>query len=683
MKQLLVLFILNLFQHLMRTRNKFGLTLALLILHLASFAQGTLTWATYYGSAEFDYGYSTAVDGSGNVYLAGQTTSTNFIASAGGYQSTFGGSVDAYLVKFNSSGTTRIWATYYGGTGNETIKSVVVDGSNNVYVAGQTASTNFIASAGGHQSTYGGGTNDAFLVKFNSAGSRLWATYYGGTGQDYGKSVAIDVSDNVYLAGYTTSASNIASGGFQNTFGTSNDAFLVKFNSAGVRQWGTYYGDTQNDEGYSVAVDASGNNVYLAGSTQSTINIASGGYQNTVGGGYDAFLVKFDAAGTRLWATYYGGTGTDYGFLSAVDASGNIFLEGNTSSVSAIASGGHQNTYGGGGQDAFLVKFDAAGTTLLWATYYGGTGNEFGESVITDTPGNVYLAGWTNSTNAIASGGFQNTNGGSYDAFLVTFDASGIRQCATYYGGAGVDYGYSAALDGTGNVYLAGYTASTNFIASGGYDNTFGGIYDAFLAKFPSCGVVLPIELLSFTGYNEENKNILEWTTATENNNDYFIIERSSPIPTFPKGEGEWTAIGTVNGAGNSNSINNYQFIDQSPLPGGNKGVCYYRLKQVDYDGKYTYSNIINVIANETKQSVTIYPNPAKESLFLTVNNWRKEKNKIEIAIFDVLGREVYLLETDTHNSPFQIDISTLSKGMYFLKVRNGTQQTQIKFVKD
>ncbi len=380
----------------------------------------TLQWATYYGGNEDESGNSCTVDGSGNVYLSGSTGSTAFIAS-GGHQNTYGGGdYDAFLVKFNSAGV-RQWATYYGGFGNSSGGPCAVDGSGNVYLAGTTSSTIDIASTG-HQNTYGGGDYDAFLVKFNSAGLRQWATYYGGGGFDVGLSCTLDVFGNIYLLGTTTSTSSIAMGGHQNTFGGGNDdAFLVKFNNAGVRQWATYYGGSSNDWGTSCTVDGS-DNVYLVGYTESTSEIAAGGHQNTYGGGFrDAFLVKFNSEGIQQWATYYGGSEIDYGFSCAVDGAGNVYLAGESSSTSDISFGGHQNTYGGGDRDAFLVKFSSAGVRQ-WATYYGESGGDYSYSCAADGAGNVYLAGRTNTTTNIASSGHQNTyGGGGFDAFLVKF----------------------------------------------------------------------------------------------------------------------------------------------------------------------------------------------------------------------------------------------------------------------
>ena len=176
-------------------------------------------------------------------------------------------------------------------------------------------------------------------------GNLLWREQ-----DDYGYSCATDASGNIYLSGYTNSTSGIATtGAHQTTYGGNYDAFLVKFNSSGVRQWGTYYGGTNDDNGYSCATDASGN-IYLSGYTRSTSGIATtGAHQTTYGGRFDAFLVKFNSSGVRQWGTYYGGTSDDNGYSCATDASGNIYLSGHTRSTSGIATtGAHQTTYGGG-----------------------------------------------------------------------------------------------------------------------------------------------------------------------------------------------------------------------------------------------------------------------------------------------------------------------------------------------
>jgi uncharacterized repeat protein (TIGR01451 family) len=383
---------------------------------------------------------------------------------------------------------TRVWGTYYGGISSDFGKSITIDGLSNSYLAGETISTTGITS-GGHQNTHGGGQRDGFLVKFDSLGIRLWGTYYGGAGEDgSGLSIATDGAGHIYLTGQTDSNTGIASSGHQNTYVGGEDAFLVKFNSSGVRQWGTYYGGLDQDQFYSAAIDGAGN-VYAAGYTESNTGIASGGHQNSLGGGGDAFLVKFNSSGVRQWGTYYGGPAHDVSYSTAADGVGNVYLSGTTTSVTGIASGGHQNLFGGGQFDAFLIKFDSSGLRQ-WGTYYGDLGADFGRSTTCDNNGNVYITGYSNSTLGISIGGHQNIFGGADDAFLVKFNGSGVRQWGTYYGGVGGEQSFSTSIDGAGSIYICGSTYGITGISSGGYQNTFGGgNYDAFLVKFNNYGV--------------------------------------------------------------------------------------------------------------------------------------------------------------------------------------------------
>lgn len=151
----------------------------LLCIMFTTSAQNYRLWATYYGGADQDAGYKISTDASGNVYMTGQTSSATGIATAGAFQNTYGGGVDAYLVKFDGAGN-RLWATYYGGSGADFGYGVKTDAAGNIYLTGYTESTSGIATVGAHQTVYGG-SNDAFLVKFDSNGNRLWGTYYGGS----------------------------------------------------------------------------------------------------------------------------------------------------------------------------------------------------------------------------------------------------------------------------------------------------------------------------------------------------------------------------------------------------------------------------------------------------------------------------------------------------------------------
>jgi hypothetical protein len=529
----------------------------------------------------------------------------------------------------------RIWGTYYGGTSNDYGNSCAVDPSGNVYLAGWTISTSNIAS-GGHQNTIGG-TLDAFMVKFDAAGTRLWGSYCGGTNWDQGYSCAVDPSGNVYLAGESDSPSGIASGGHQNTFGGMLDAFLVKFDPAGSRLWGSYYGGAYTDKGYSCAVDPGGN-VYLAGHTSSSSGIASSGHQAFIGGLDDAFLVKFDPAGTRLWGTYYGGTSSDVGWPCAVDPSGNVYLAGVTHSDSGIASGGHQNSSGGdNSSDAFLVKFDPAGA-ILWGTYYGGTDWDHGYFCAVDPSGNVYLAGDTFSSSGIASGGHQNTQGSTfnYDAFLVKFDPAGVRLWGTYYGGTEPDFGASCAVDPSENVYLAGQTASTLGIAIGGHQTTHGGgSMDAFLVKFDPDGA-----RLWGTYYGGINEDMGNSCAVDPSGNVYLSGETNSLSGIASGGHDNWISYG---------------------------GDAFL----VKFEGDIG----TNILEGEGNLAPIVYPNPA--SGLLTVNAASSGKR---YAISDVAGRIV--LEGVLLTLSNQVDLSSQPAGVYLLTVFGTAGNEVVRVVK-
>ncbi len=373
----------------------------------------------------------------------------------------------------------RIWATYYGGDDRDRPFSINTDSRGNIYMSGATFSASGIAYNGFQNEIRG--NSDAFIVKFDSSGIRLWATYYEG-----GVNVTTDNNGNVYLSGGAMQDTGIASGGFQNNYAGAEDACLIKFDSIGNRIWGTYYGGPSLERSYSTATDIFGN-VYLSGLTRSSSGIAYNGIQNSISGIDDAFLVKFDSDGNRLWATYYGGPDYDYGYSVATDIFGNVYLGGKTYSSSLISLGGFQNTYSGGG-DAFLVKFDSDGNRL-WATYYGGTSGDICNSIATDTFGNVFMSGITNSSFGISADGFQNNYAGGNDAFLVKFNSSGERLWATYYGGAEEEEEVAIATDNNGNVFLAGDTYSTAGIAYSGFQDSLVGQENEFIVKFDSNGI--------------------------------------------------------------------------------------------------------------------------------------------------------------------------------------------------
>ena len=375
----------------------------------------TIEWSTYLGGTLYDAINGITTNKDGYVYAVGATSSTASIATVGSYQVSFGGGsnsvgADAMLLKFDAGGSC-IWATYYGGTGVDIGRSIAVDTSGNILIAGQTNSQTGMGTASTHRPTPSSSiqNNDAFLAKFDTSGQRIWGTYFGGDNNDGDVATALACSNDggIYLGGRTVSETGISTpGAFQpvKSSGLSAvDGFLARFTTSGNLDWATYYGGTLDESIFSIATDSSGN-LYLSGSTNSDGGIATpGAFQDSnTGSDVDGFVAKFDAAGQRLWGTYFGGDLYDIITGAYISHDSYLYLAGNTTSSSGISSAlSHQQNFGGN-QDAFLAKFSLDGQRQ-WSTYYGGTGADAGSGIAEGVDGAIMLMGITTSPSQIAS----------------------------------------------------------------------------------------------------------------------------------------------------------------------------------------------------------------------------------------------------------------------------------------
>jgi hypothetical protein len=460
----------------------------------------TRSWGTFYGGDSYDYGRIVYIDSGGNSFQAGSTSSSSstLIATVGSYQDTLSGMYDGFIAKFNSSGV-RQWGTYYGGTGTDCITTLTTDGAGNIFLTGYTNSTGTVmATLGTQQTTFAGGTYDLFLAKFSSSGMRIWGTYYGGTGFETSTGCTVDGAGNVYVSGYTGS-SGLSYLGFQNSFGGWIDGLLIKFSPVGIRIWATYYGGSGLDNFMDHKQDLAGN-IFVVGNSStntSTIIATPGSFQPNCAGMNDGMIVKFNSNGVRQWGTYYGDTDND-GFGSIwIDNSGTMYLAGTSSSSINISTPGcHQPNFAGGISDLILAKFTASGTPQ-WCTYYGGSGIDQEGFCTLDAAGNVYLSGYTdcNTGTVIATpSGYQSVyGGGNQDMLVAQFDANGVRQWGTYFGGPGDEWG--SALVCNNAVYMGGYSTTTvvNIMATPGSNQPFfgGGNNDTFLEKLIDCSSIL------------------------------------------------------------------------------------------------------------------------------------------------------------------------------------------------
>lgn len=462
-------------------------------------------WATYFGGErdETQYNGHIETDSNGNVFVSGNTRSNNNIATAGSFQTSYTNNTASwvgYLAMFSSTGN-LIWGTYLGN-GETGFRALAIDKDDNVIGVGDTRSTDNIATSGTHQqSLYDDTFGDAFVVKFNNSGFRIWGTYYGGERTDNFYGVSFDSNNNILVTGQTTSHENIATvNSFRDTasgLGSNNrDCIIVKLNENGQRVWATYYG---GEAGFDIDVD-SNNNIYVLGEVSrgeaEFEDISTpGAYQENYSdegdlSWVDSFVVKFNTNGQREWGTFFGGDSYDNPSGIVIDHADNVIICGNTRSNVFKTTNAFQPNKGGAfyDWDAYLAKFDSNGQ-IQWNTFYGGTEGDSGVNVDVDSDNNIFLVGGTGSSNNIATtDSYQLNNMGSDDAYIAKFDPSGNRLWGTYYGGDNSDSGLDVEITASGDLYLLGYTfGSTNLATPGVHQETFNGEIDNFLVKFKDC----------------------------------------------------------------------------------------------------------------------------------------------------------------------------------------------------
>jgi hypothetical protein len=500
-----------------------------------------LSYSTYLGGSVNDWGQAIAVDGSGAAYVTGFTESTNF-PTASAYQTTLQGSSAAFVSKLNAAGTALVYSTYLGGgrtpsgaSADTQATGIAVDSAGNAYVTGSTnagsnspnPNDNFPTTPGAFQTTYGSGSQKAFVAKFSATGSLVYSTYLGGSGADgptlnysAGNVIAVDGTGNAYVAGPTTSAD----------FPTTPGAAYPTWNSS----WGS--------AGYVTEINAAGSNLvystYLPGgpgnavalkaglvyvtrtTTSASLPTTANAYQKSLGrnsqGAFLAVLNPSLAPSAQLvYATYLGGSGGAYGNGIAVDAAGNAYVSGSAGSGFPTTTGAFQTSYAGG-LDAFVAKINPAlsgSTSLVYSTYLGGSAQDQGWGIAVDSAGNAYVTGVTYFTShqkrmfPVTANAIQSSSGTITAfrlAFVTVLNAAGSGLLfSTYLGGTlqgdvvrNQSFGVGIALDGSGNSYVTG-RAGTNFPTTGGaLQTTLGGAnaYNAFVAKIdpPAGGAVAP-----------------------------------------------------------------------------------------------------------------------------------------------------------------------------------------------
>jgi Beta-propeller repeat len=387
----------------------------------------SLEWVRQFGTASnFDQSTDIAVDSLGNSYVVGYTTGLLAGDNAG-----FN---DGFLSKYNANGTLQ-WTQEIETPTNDYVNAVAVDAAGNIYIGGQTQGTPINLS-------------DAFIAKYNSAGTRQWLQLLGATSGGGGlaqvNDLALDISGNLYVTGRT------ANGGSSNF-----DTFTGKYSTSNAaNQWFNRVGTLNSnawDEGTGVAVDSLGS-VYITGRT-------AGNLGGTNAGSYDAFLIKYGSTGAQQWIRQFGTTGNDEGTGVATDSTGNAYMTGN--------AGG---TLGGTGSGTgFLTRFSSSGVRA-WTTQFGAGLPTNSRDVKIDQAGNIYVAGTSQNS-------FGAVNYTSSAAYFLRFNTSGVVQQGTNIGNYASSAATGLAIDAAGNVYLSGTTFGT-------LDGVSAYGTDIFIAKF-------------------------------------------------------------------------------------------------------------------------------------------------------------------------------------------------------
>ena len=394
-----------------------------------------------------------------------------------------------------------LYGTYLGGPDDDYDNAIAVDGSGNAFVTGCTYSAPFPTTPGAF-STSLNGFSDAFVAKINATGSALiYGTYLGGESDEYGNAIAVNASGEAYVTGETDSSEfPVTDGVFQPNPGGGGafggDVFVAKLNSTGTALiYGTYLGGEDNDYGYAIAVDGTGN-AFVAGYTESeNFPVVGGVAPHALQGAVDGFVAKLNpSASTLLYSTYLGGAGSDFCNAIALDGSGNAFVTGRTDSENFPVTPEALQSHLGGYDDAFVAKLNAAGSALEYGTYLGGGNTDEGYAVAVNGSGHAFVTGLTGGEGfPVTLGAFQTAFRGDRDAFVVALNAQGKALLyGTFLGGTLFDRGTSIVLDTEGRALVTGMTRSTNFPTSaGGYQLVSGGNDDAFVARFNAGGTAL------------------------------------------------------------------------------------------------------------------------------------------------------------------------------------------------
>lgn len=483
-----------------------------------------LSYATFLGSTGNDQVWDVALaDDTGALVIVGETESlqfpTNLFPQNGVFQTNWAGGYlgaggDAFVARLNATGTAYEWFTYLGGNDIDAAYSVAVEPDGTIAVAGFTSSTNFPATAGAWQTNITGPAItdtprhqlDGFITRLSADGSQLAAsTYLGGDLADQIIQLRLAQGGDLLVAGQTSSTNlPVTPGALQPAYGGgTNDAFVSRLSRDLKTLIGsTYFGGPASESAESLALAADGS-VLITGYTGSATNFPLQlPLQATNAGGFDAMLARLDPQLTSLlFATYLGGSGDDFAYRVITRADGRIVIAGETFSTNFPVTPGAPQSTNNSFLDGFLTAFEPDLSAAAWSTYYGGNADDTVWSLVADADNRLVAALATSSTiiAGVTTNSLQPGLAGEVDVLLARFTAGGAIEYATYYGGFGEEVPYGLVLDTAGSAYVGGRTRSFDLLVStNAAQASYGGNQtDGFVFKFSFDPVLLAARLVT------------------------------------------------------------------------------------------------------------------------------------------------------------------------------------------
>ena len=650
------------------------LVISCLFFYINCFSQPPgLAWAKHIGGISYDRGEEIGVDNSSNVYTAGTyQNSVDFDPGVGVNILNSTNWSNVFVTKLDHVGN-FLWAK---GFAAESLFSMTIDSSGNVYITGGFRGTvDFDPGPGVFNMICNSQLPYWYICKLNSNGDFLWAKNI--TTCTYGGSTTVDSRGFIYTIGNFGGTVDFDPGpGIYNLTTPHLSIFISKLDPEGQIIWAKSFNSDGNgssgNSGRSISVDKYGY-IYTTGEFEGTIDFdpGIGVYILSAVAPHptSTFVSKLDGNGNFKWAKNYL---QSFGLVLTVDKQSNVYTSGYFEFTTDFDPGVGIYNLTAGNTDLFITKLDINGN-FIWAKQMGSNSscNLKIFSIVLDSLNNVYTTGlftgpvdFDPGVNAY----ILNSSGGIGDIFLNKLDSLGNFVWVKKMGGIDDDIGTDITLDALGNIYATGYfNATANFDSATGTNFTANGSYDdIYIVKLGS-NAALPVHLLTFTAQLKENKALLNWQVANEQNFDRYQIERS------PNGK-DFITLGAVK----ADNKKEYSYTDKvsselavvsnqnSQLPTNNS--LYYRLKMIDRDGSFTYSPIRQI--NIKHSTFNIFPNPAHNIVTITGDKLKT------ITLTDNAGRTV-LTKVAENDKTIEIFVGHLPKGLYLLTLTTTSGNTQ------